>query len=150
MELSDLYSEKILVIAGRLRDRIPLVDPQASAKKVSRICGTSVSVSLIVRDGVVSGYGHEVDACALGRTAAAVMAEHVVGAAPMELRRVRDQMYAMLKHDDPPPPGVRWADLKYLEPVRAYPPRHASVMLVFEAVVACLDKIENGSDTDAA
>jgi NifU-like protein involved in Fe-S cluster formation len=142
MELSDLYSEKILAIAGRLGESAPLADAQASVRKTSRVCGSTVSVSLNVGDGVVSAYSQEVDACALGRTAAAIVAEHIVGETPAELRRLRDEMVAMLKRDGPPPTGERWADLRYLEPVRDYPPRHASVLLVFEAVVACLDRIE--------
>jgi NifU-like protein involved in Fe-S cluster formation len=47
----------------------------------------------------------------------------------------------MLKAEGPPPAG-RWADLAYLEPVRDYPPRHASTLLVFDAIVDALDQIE--------
>ncbi len=142
MELSELYSEKILAIAGRLSDLPPLAHPDASAKKASRICGSSISVSLSIADGVVSAYSHEVRACALGQTAASIMAEHIIGATPDDLRQVREDMIAMLKQDGPPPSGARWADLKYLEPVKDYKPRHTSTLLVFDAVVACLDEIE--------
>jgi NifU-like protein involved in Fe-S cluster formation len=50
-------------------------------------------------------------------------------------------MYAMLKADGTPPEG-RWADLRFLEPVRDYRPRHTSTLLVFDAVVNALDVIE--------
>ena len=43
-------------------------------------------------------------------------------------------MTAMLKADGAPPTGEKWDDLKYLEPVRDYRPRHASTLLVFDAV----------------
>ncbi len=59
------------------------------------------------------------------------------------------QMTAMLKANGAPPAG-RWADLAYLEPVRDYPPRHASTLLVFDAVVDALDKIEAGQQVAAA
>jgi NifU-like protein involved in Fe-S cluster formation len=49
-------------------------------------------------------------------------------------------MVAMLKSDGVPPSG-RWSDLAYLEPVRDYAPRHASTLLVFDAVVEALDDI---------
>ena len=42
-------------------------------------------------------------------------------------------MRAMLKEDGPPPIG-RWADLALLEPVRPYKSRHASTLLIFEAI----------------
>lgn len=150
MELSDLYSEKILAIAGRLSDLPPLADADARAKKVSRVCGSTIEVALKLTNGKVSAYSHDINACALGQTSASVMATHIIGATPAELHRVRDEMTAMLKQDGPPPTGTRWDELKYLEPVRAYTPRHTSTLLVFEAVVACLEQIENGTGSDAA
>jgi NifU-like protein involved in Fe-S cluster formation len=50
-------------------------------------------------------------------------------------------MTAMLKAGGDPPSG-RWSDLAYLQPVRDYAPRHNSTLLVFDAVVEALDKIE--------
>jgi len=141
MALNELYSQRILALAGSLEAGSRLPAPDATVKKTSRICGSSVEVDLVVENGVVSAYGHEVEACALGQTSAAVMANHIMGATPAELRALRDTMRAMLKQNGPPPDG-RWDDLKYLQPVREFPPRHASTMLVFEAVVACLDQIE--------
>ena len=47
----------------------------------------------------------------------------------------------MLRADGPPPNG-KWDDLKYLEPVRAFPARHASTLLVFDAVVEALERAE--------
>jgi NifU-like protein involved in Fe-S cluster formation len=64
-----------------------------------------------------------------------------VGSTPDELRRVREEMRAMLKDNGPPPEG-RWADLAVLEPVRDYKARHASTLLTFDAVVDALDQIE--------
>lgn len=142
MELTELYSQKILELAGRLNEDAPLAAPDASARKVSRICGSSVDVQLCLDgDGRVRDYAQQVEACALGQTSASVVAEQVVGASSNELRELRDQMLAMLKQDGPPPSG-RWDNLKYLEPVRDFAPRHASTMLVFEAIVDCLDQIE--------
>ena len=41
------------------------------------------------------------------------------------------------------PPTGKWADLKYLEPVRDVRPRHASTLLTFDAVVDAVNQIEN-------
>ena len=141
MELSDLYSEKILTLAANIPAAPRLADPDASARRVSRVCGSIVEVDLKLSDGVVSAYGQSVSACALGQTSAAVVAANIVGATPDELRLVRTQMAAMLKADGAPPTGERWADLKYLEPVREYRPRHTSTLLVFDAVADALEKI---------
>jgi NifU-like protein involved in Fe-S cluster formation len=142
MDLSDLYSEKILEIAGNqpIPGRLP--DPHASARRVSRVCGSTIEVDIRLDAGVIVGYGHEVQDCALGQTAAAIVAAHVVGTPAAEFRRVRDEMTAMLKADGAPPAGERWTDLRYLEPVRDYRPRHTSTLLVFDAVCDALDKLE--------
>jgi NifU-like protein involved in Fe-S cluster formation len=142
MELTDLYSDKILEIAGNQPRPGRLSAPDGTARKVSRVCGSSIEVDIRVVDGVIVGYGHEIQACALGQTSAAIVATNIVGAPVVEFRRVRDEMTAMLKADGTPPAGERWVDLKYLEPVREYRPRHTSTLLVFDAVCEALDKAE--------
>jgi NifU-like protein involved in Fe-S cluster formation len=141
MELSDLYSQKILEIAANqpIPGRLP--DPGATARRVSRVCGSSIEVDLAVTDGRISAYGHAISACALGQTSAAIVASNIVGTPVEEFRTLRGVMIAMLKADGAPP-GGRWADLAYLEPVRDYAPRHGSTLLVFDAVAEALDKIE--------
>ena len=44
MELSDLYSEKILEIAANPPKADRLADPDTSARRVSRICGSVIDV----------------------------------------------------------------------------------------------------------
>jgi len=149
MELSDLYSQKILEIAANQPVPGRLAHPDASARRVSRVCGSSIEVDVAVHDGVISEYGHALAACALGQTSAAIVASHVVGTSVEEFRALRQQMTAMLKADGAPPTG-RWADLAYLEPVRDYPPRHTSTLLVFDAVADALDKIEIAEPVKAA
>lgn len=147
MELTDLYSDRILEIAANQPRPGRLVEPGASARKVSRICGSSIEVDVDAVNGVITGYGHEISACALGQTSAAVVAREIVGTPVAEFRRVRDEMTRMLKEAGPPPAGERWTDLKYLEPVREYRPRHTSTLLVFEAVCEALDRIEAKAGT---
>ncbi len=145
MELSDLYSEKILEIAANAPQAPRLSSPDASARRTSRVCGSVVEVDVNVADGVVVAFGQHVAACALGQTSAAIVAGNIVGSTPDELRQVRAQMYAMLREEGAPPDG-RWADLRYLEPVRDYRARHASTLLVFDAVVDALDQIAAGGE----
>ena len=142
MELSELYSQKILDLAGNAQQPPRLAQPDASARKVSRVCGSVIEVDLTIRDGVITDYGHEVSACALGQTSAAVVAREIVGTPVAAFRLLRTQMHAMLKENGAPPTG-KWHDLAYLEPVREYPARHMSTLLVFDAVVAAIEKAES-------
>jgi NifU-like protein involved in Fe-S cluster formation len=141
MELSDLYSQKILEIAANQPIPGRLAAPDATARKVSRVCGSSIEVDLVVSAGTITGYGHKISACALGQTSAAIVATNIVGTPIAEFRALRDEMTAMLKSNGAPPAG-RWSDLAYLEPVRDYSPRHTSTLLVFDAVVEALDKLK--------
>lgn len=149
MELSDLYSQRILDLAGNALQPARLAHADASARKVSRVCGSVVEVDVVVRDGVIAEYGHEVSACALGQTSAAVVAREIVGTPVEEFRAVRAEMHAMLKENGAPPKG-KWDDLKYLEPVREYRARHLSTLLVFDAVVEALEKAESEESVTAA
>ena len=149
MELSDLYSQKILDLAGNAVQPGRLPDADASARKVSRVCGSVIEVDVRVRDGVIVAYGHEISACALGQTSAAVVAREIVGTPVAAFRQLRDQMHAMLKEGGAPPTG-KWDDLRFLEPVRDYRARHVSTLLVFDAVVEALEKIESAESVAVA
>ncbi|RFC65613.1 MULTISPECIES: iron-sulfur cluster assembly scaffold protein [Mesorhizobium] len=147
--IDDVYNAKILGFAGNI-GRIGRLDhPDATATAHSKLCGSTVTIDLNLQDGVVTDFAHIVKACALGQASSSVMASHVVGATAEELRAVRQTMLQMLKENGPPPEG-RFADLKYLEPVRDYKARHASTMLTFDAVVDAIDQIERKRAGQAA
>lgn len=142
MELSDLYSEKILDLAANAVQPGRLERPDGTARRVSRVCGSIIEADVAVREGMIVGYGHSVSACALGQTTAAVVAREIVGTPIAEFRQVAAQMREMLTGEGAPPSG-KWADLRYLEPVRAYRARHGSTLLVFEAVLGALENAES-------
>lgn len=146
MALIELYSDKILDIAGNALQPGRLTAPDASARKVSRVCGSMIEVDIAVTDGVIAGYGHELSACALGQTSAAIVAREIVGTRVEDFLALSQQMRDMLKAEGAPPEG-KWSDLGYLEAVREFPARHASTLLVFDAVVDAIGKItpEQGS-----
>jgi len=104
---------------------------------VSRVCGSVVSVELKLKDGVVSEIAVMPKACALGQAATAVLAQNAVGATPAEIRAGREALRAMLKEGAAPPQGRFW-ELRHLEGVRHYPPRHTSTMLAFDAAADAL------------
>ncbi|WP_205908196.1 iron-sulfur cluster assembly scaffold protein [Rhizobium wuzhouense] len=147
--MDDIYNAKILDFAGNIGRVGALPDAQAVSEKHSKLCGSRVKVYLSLQDGVVSDFSHEVKACALGQASSGIMARHVVGATPEELRAARLDMLAMLKEGGEGPSG-RFEDMRFLKPVRDYKARHASTMLTFDAVVDCLDQIEHADRTAEA
>lgn len=148
--IDDLYSARLLKLAANMPLAGRLDQPDASAHKVAKLCGSTVTVDVRMVDGRVGEFAQDVHACALGQAAASVLGSHVIGASLAELEAARDSLGAMLKSGGPPPQG-RFADLALLEPVRDYPARHASTMLAFEAAVeAVRTALERTSPAGAA
>jgi NifU-like protein involved in Fe-S cluster formation len=141
--LEHIYNQKILEFASDIPRLKRLEKPDATAVAHSKLCGSKVTVDLAMADDVVTDFGHEVKACALGQASSSIMARHVVGSRAEELRALRQQMYAMLKENGAPPAG-KWKDLEALTPVRDFKARHASTLLTFDAVVDAISQIEAG------
>jgi NifU-like protein involved in Fe-S cluster formation len=138
--LNDIYNKRVLELAADIPRQGRLPAPQATAKAHSKLCGSTVTVDLSLADGKVSDFAHDVRACALGQASSSLMARHVIGATPEELKALRDAMVAMLKAGGPPPSG-KWSEFAVLAPVRDYKARHASTLLTFDAVVDALGQI---------
>ena len=129
--IDDLYSSKILKLAADMPRAGRLAAPDASSETIAKLCGSKITVDVLVEDGRVVDFAQDVRACALGQ-AAAVLGEHVIGADLNEIETARDALRAMLKADGPVPTG-RFSELSVLHVVKDYPARHASTLLAFEA-----------------
>jgi NifU-like protein involved in Fe-S cluster formation len=139
--INDVYNKKILGLAADIPHLRRLSEADATAVAHSKLCGSKVTVDLKVKDGVVTDFGHDVKACALGQASSSIMARHVIGSSAEELRQLRDTMHRMLKENGDPP-GGRWSDCEALLPVRDFKARHASTLLTFDAVVDAVNQIE--------
>ena len=139
--IDDLYSNRILALAANMPRAGRLAAPQASAEKVAKLCGSRIIVDLVLKEGRVSDFAQEVQACALGQASAAILGANIIGATVEEIRQARDGLRAMLKEAGSVPEG-RFADLCVLAPVRDYPARHASTLLAFEAALEAAAAID--------
>jgi NifU-like protein involved in Fe-S cluster formation len=137
----DIYSQQLLELAAAMPRTERLPEPQATAMAHSKLCGSRVAIDLVMDGDVVADYGQTVRACLLGQTAASIMGREIVGSTAAELREVGAAMRQMLKEGGRPPAG-KWGDLALLEPVRDYKARHASTLLVFDAVEDAIAQIE--------
>lgn len=139
--MSELYHNRILELAAGIPHVGRLENAEGSVLKVSRVCGSTVNVDVRLDETGERVVAIAVDpkACALGQAATSILAEHAIGATADEIRAARDALRAMLKEGGPPPEGRFW-ELRHLEPVADYPPRHASTLLAFEAAVAAIEE----------
>ncbi|MCY4259331.1 MAG: iron-sulfur cluster assembly scaffold protein [Rhodobacteraceae bacterium] len=136
-----LYSKQILELAANIPRIGRLENCDASAKVRSPLCGSTVTVDIVVEDGVITGFAQDVRACALGQASASVVAANVIGRSRSEIEQVRLELREMLEAGGavPSPP---FEQLALLQPARDYRNRHASIQLVLDALVQALGKLE--------
>ncbi|KMK67374.1 iron-sulfur cluster assembly scaffold protein [Puniceibacterium sp. IMCC21224] len=141
-DLIKLYSTRILALAADIPNTTRLDAPDASIKKRSPLCGSTVTVDLAMQDGRVAAFGQEVKACALGQAAASVVGSVIVGCTPEQITQARDALQAMLKSDGPTPVAP-FDGLEVLRPAAAYKNRHASIMLALDAAAEAAEKAQS-------
>lgn len=140
-DMMKLYSKRILALAAELPMTDRLDAPDATMRKRSPLCGSTVTVDVSMLDDKISAYGQDVKACALGQAAASVVGANVIGRTASEIRTARDELDAMLKADGPVP-AAPFDGFDVLEPARDFKNRHASILLTLDALVGALDEIE--------
>ncbi|MEJ6394709.1 iron-sulfur cluster assembly scaffold protein [Gymnodinialimonas sp. 2305UL16-5] len=143
-DLIKLYSGRILALAADIPHRGRLENPQASVKKRAPLCGSTVTVDLDVEDGVITRFGQDVKACALGQASAALMGAHIIGRSRAEIETARDALRAMLKEGGDAP-GAPFMGYEVLSPARDYRNRHASILLSLEATAEALAEAERAT-----
>ncbi|MEP2027769.1 MAG: iron-sulfur cluster assembly scaffold protein [Paracoccaceae bacterium] len=140
-DLIKLYSGRILALAADIPHLDRLESPQATVKRRSPLCGSTVTIDLKVSDGRVSAFGQDVKACALGQAAASVVGGAIIGCTRAKIETARDQLKAMLKSDGPAP-DAPFDGLEVLMPARDYKNRHASILLSLEASAEAIAQAE--------
>jgi len=133
-DLISLYSTRLLALAADMPLTARLNAPTATVKRRAPLCGSTVTVDLTLQDGVITGYGQDVKACALGQATAAIIGSQIIGLTEAQVQRGRDQLAAMLKENGPAP-ELPFGELHLLEPAREYKNRHASILLAFDATL---------------
>ena len=137
-DLIKLYSARILGLAADIPHLGRLSAPQGTARRRSPLCGSTVTVDVVVKDGRVAEFAQDVKACALGQASAAVLGQVVIGRTLADLQAARDTLRAMLK-DGGPVPAAPFAAYEVLLPARDYKNRHASILLALEAVCEAME-----------
>lgn len=141
-DLIKLYSTRILGLAADIPYRARLDAPDATAKRRSPLCGSTVTVDLALDGGIITAFGQDVKACALGQASAAVVGKNIIGLSETDVQTGRDQLHAMLKSGGPVP-DAPFDALEVLGPAAEYKNRHASIMLAFDATLDAFAEVRN-------
>ena len=137
--ISSLYQDKLIDLAEQAvkLERLERWDTTATA--VSKACGSSVTVDLLLSGDVISAVGQNVDACALGSASSVIASSKLVGKSYKEIYEIRQELVNMLKNNGPVPRG-EWSELGLFASAKDLKNRHQSILLVFDAVLIALGK----------
>lgn len=138
-----LYNRDILRLAAAIPHLGRLGGAQGSAERRSALCGSTVAVDVrLDGEGRVAALGQEVKACALGQASAALMGAHALGRTAGEIAGGRDSLRAYLAGEAETPGD--WPGLEIFAEARAFPARHASILLPFEAAAEAAERARGG------
>ena len=87
-DLIKLYSGKILKMAAEPIYRERLSKPDASVTKRSPLCGSAITVDINVESGIITHFGQDVRACALGQACSTIVGKAIVGRSLSEVHQL--------------------------------------------------------------
>ena len=142
-DIVKLYSGRILALAADIPHLGRLPAPDGSSRKRSPLCGSTITVDVVLDKGRVTEFAQDVKACALGQASASVLGDVVLGRNRAELEAARDAVAAMLTASGPVP-AAPFQGYEVLIPARNYKNRHASILLALDATCEAVAFAETG------
>lgn len=131
-----LYTPEMLGAAAALADWPLGGDLPLHGEARSRSCGSAIVLGLALdQAGRIARIGLRPHACAVGQAAASVFAAHAIGLDRAAIAAARRGIAAWLAGESEAPD---WPGFALLAPARAYPARHAAILLAWDAALAAL------------
>ncbi len=134
------YVKNILHPGRQIPHEGRLPHATVSANRHSALCGATIHVDLVISEKKILDFAQEIDACILGRSAAALLGQSIIGSSMAELKELQEQMRNLLTSGEKPNFTKKWENLMVFEAVYPYPLRHGAVLLPFDAVSQAIDK----------
>ena len=132
-----LYSPEILRLALGAAMHPRLDAPHGSAEARTPTCGSRILLDVaLTPGGDVARVGMDVHACAVGQAAAGILARGAPGRDVGRIRAARAGLAEWLAGDRAVVPD--WPGIEALVAARAYPARHAALLLPFDAAMLAL------------
>ena len=133
-----LYTTEILRLAASLCEPRELEREDGRAELRSPTCGSRITL-MVQLDGErrVLGISQQVEACAFGQAAAALVEHHAPGRTHSEVADALVALSRWLAQDDEADGG--WPGLAVLEPARSRNARHGAILLPFRALLQAME-----------
>ena len=93
----DIYAENILDHYRHPRGKITLDQPSATHTETNVSCGDTLTVQLMIKDGIVTEIGWSGEGCAISQAAMSLLSEEIMGKSEDELNALaKDNVYELL------------------------------------------------------
>jgi NifU-like protein involved in Fe-S cluster formation len=137
-----LYNRDILRLAAASAVAQRLENPDATVTRDSLTCGSRITVDITVDGNIITGYGHAIQACAIGQAVSAMVSRHVIGLSFDSIALHRERMHDLLKTGKLGQQSDDWPELSTFAVVHHHPARHEASLLAFDAILEAGKRIE--------
>lgn len=137
----NLYQGQIRAWAEKTTVTKRISRPDITVNRHSHLCGSKITVDLVIKNDVVIEAGFEISSCILGRASTAMLIPRLIGRDLAIIRSVRADLFLFL-HSKTPPKPLEWNEFEYFRPARAMPMRHSAILLPFDAAIEGLTSFD--------
>ncbi|MFG6660314.1 iron-sulfur cluster assembly scaffold protein [Sulfitobacter sp. 915] len=141
MTLTSLYQPRIREHAARVRRDKRLDSPDVTATCRSPVCGSVVTLDLIILDGIPTRIGWKGRACTLGMASLGIVVRAGIGQTESQISDVAQRLAELLRGEDKDLPPA-WEELSVFCAARDFPTRFGSIELPFEAIAQGFSKLK--------
>lgn len=134
---TDLYATSLLHHAKSIQKFPRLENPHYTIHKQAKFCGSEISIDVNYEQDKISQFGMEISACAIGTATASVISKNIIGLSKAEIQNLHKNLH-MLLEEKTEIPIDKWQELEFLKTVAEYPHRHASALLIIDALYETL------------
>ncbi|MBK0327578.1 iron-sulfur cluster assembly scaffold protein [Rhodobacteraceae bacterium F11138] len=131
--LTALYQPRIREFSARVRADRRLEAPSITVTCRSPVCGSMMTLDLLVRDGILVALGWKARACTLGMASLGIVSRSGVGQTQDQIADAGRRLCTVLRGQDVDFPRA-WRDLSVFAAARGFPTRFASIGLPFQAI----------------
>ncbi len=137
-----LYSRDILRLAVSIPHQERLPNPDATAQKRSKTCGSQVTVDVVISQKQrLEKLGIEISACAVGQASAAILAEGALGKTLAEIEDARSKLSEYLAGSRSSPGD--WNNIDLLAVTKEYSGRHSAILLSYDTLINAFENALN-------
>tara|TARA_B100000575_G_C22839937_1_gene492400 strand:- start:52 stop:489 length:438 start_codon:yes stop_codon:yes gene_type:complete len=143
----DMYTKKVIHLASNIPHSRRLTNPSVTITKRTPICGSSITIDMLITDGKIVEFGQKINACALGQASASIVTSNIIGTTKSDVEKLLHSVSEMLTANGNIPKKP-YQEFEALIPAKKYKNRHASIMLILTTIVEAFKQFEKKVPTN--